>query len=68
LAFRKQAFKILISKKYTIQTKKEFINRLNSLLEAKFALDTDKNTNNRILKNKYVKEKILFTNFVKKKM
>lgn len=65
---RKQAFKVLMSKKYTTSVKQLYIERLNALLEAKFALDTDKSMDTKALQNRVLKQQILFNSFVKRKM
>lgn len=65
---RKQAFIILMSKNYSTDRKKWYIDRLNSLLEAKFNLDTDKLMDVNSLNMRYIKRKILLDSYTKRKM
>ncbi|MDD4151956.1 MAG: hypothetical protein PHR68_05045, partial [Candidatus Gracilibacteria bacterium] len=66
--FRKQAFEVVKSKTISKTNKTEYINRLNALLEAKFALDTDETMDSLSLKNRYIKQKILLDSFYKRKI
>ncbi|MDD5213258.1 MAG: DUF1800 family protein [Candidatus Gracilibacteria bacterium] len=66
--FRKQAFEVAKSKTISITNKAEYIKKLNALLEAKFALDTDKTMDTLSLKNRYIKQKILLDSFYKRKI
>jgi hypothetical protein len=66
--FRKTAFEVAKSKTISITNKAEYIKKLNALLEAKFALDTDKSMDSLSLKNRYIKQKILLDSFYKRKI